>query len=526
MVFKGIPYAQPPVGDLRFSPPLAPEPFSGMKDASQFGFLAPQSSAAQVMILPGDPGESNEDCLTLNIWAPLHASQSEPLQSSQTVAPGGEKLPVMVWIHGGGFVGGSAVSSIYDGQYLASRCGVVVVTINYRLGVFGFLAHPDLRVGSDSGGGFSGNWGLLDQLAALSWVHDNIEFFGGDADNVTLFGESAGAMCIASLLGANVGRGLFKRVILQSGPPMSTSLASAAQYAELFCKQLGLKKVDRSGLCSVSTEEILEAQHTVLMATGGDLTLPFRPVIDGELLEHPTLDALSRGHAGDVEVMAGTNLDETNFFTLSDSRFSDLNEDKLERFVAKALDSMKAKHKSGSDVQPAELIDAYRQIIADEQGHCSVVDLWCAMTTDWTFHIPTSKFLEIQSAWQKNCYSYLFTYPSPLMDGVLGSCHALEVPLVFGTFSHPFLSLFTGTGEEVRRLSELLQDTWSAFARNGNPSNDALGEWYAYDRDKKTTMVFGSSCYIEQDPLEHRHTIWRDIDFLLPDQVKLELKTV
>src|SRR5690348_10697779 len=283
-VFRGLPYARPPVGPLRFAPPEPPPAWTGTRDATRFAPSASQNGALIGPVMSLGIGRTAEDCLYLNVWTP---------------AADRRRRPVMVWIHGGAFVLGSGSQMLYDGATLARRGDVVVVTINYRLGAFGFLRLCE-RFGQRLPA--TGNEGLLDQIAALEWVRDEIAAFGGDPGNVTLFGESAGAMSVATLLGTPRARGLFRRAILQSGAANFVRSAERADAVTAsLLERLGISRTDAPRLRDVPAAALLEAQQQVLLGGGSDgrMALPFAPVVDGDLLaEHP-LDAIRAGLSRD-----------------------------------------------------------------------------------------------------------------------------------------------------------------------------------------------------------------------------------
>ncbi|HET6303159.1 MAG TPA: carboxylesterase family protein, partial [Myxococcota bacterium] len=298
-VFRGIPFAAPPVGALRFRAPQAPEPWTGVREATRFGPPAPQAPSPVMRMLGGhDELRWSEECLTLNVWTP---------------AADRGRRPVLVWIHGGAFTTGSGGFPIYDGSSLARRGDVVVVTINYRLGALGFLALPAFE---QEEGNVVGNFGLLDQMRALEWVRENAESFGGDPGNVTVFGESAGAMSLGALLGAPAACGLFRAAILQSGAAHNVSDAEQGErVAHVFAKELGVDPSDLRRLREAPAAAILEAQVRSVNALWGQVRgLAFQPVLDGRTLPRPPLDVVREGGARGVDLLVGTNLEEYKLY--------------------------------------------------------------------------------------------------------------------------------------------------------------------------------------------------------------------
>ena len=397
----------------------------------------------------------------------------------------------MVWIHGGGFVGGSGSTPWYNGTSFARRGDVVVVTINYRLGALGFL-----HLGAVGGEAYasSGLSGILDQALALQWVHDNIAAFGGDPGNVTIFGESAGAMSVATLLGLPEAAGLFHRAIAQSGAARNLlDPAGAQSVTDVFLEQLGTR--DLAAVLEAAPEQILAAQTAVAadMAArperfDGDerraLGLPFQPVVDGIHLPRPPLDVVRDGHA-DVDLMVGTNADEWNLFAVMAKPPAD------DEAAARRLDR--------AGVDGRELVEAYRAGRPDATSQA----LWSAVMTDLVFRIPAIRLLEAHSPNRPDhTFGYWFTWAAPTFDGRLGSCHALEIPFVFDTMDQPGADVLLGP-DAPTSLSRAMQDAWIAFARTGDPSSAIRGDgrpWPAYDTARRATMEFGDRVGVLDDP--------------------------
>ncbi len=488
LVFRGIPFARPPAGALRLRPPACEEPWAGVRPAFEHGSAAPQNGSMMGALLGLPPSRHEEDCLTLGVTTP---------------ACDGGRRPVMVWIHGGGFIFGAGSQPIYDSPGFVQRGDVVLVSINYRLGAFGWLALPAL---GDEEGGAIGNFGLLDQIAALAWVRDCIDRFGGDPDNVTVFGESAGGMSVGTLLGTPGARGLFRRAILQSGASHNVApLETGARVAEVLMKELGLEAGDVPRLRALPAEKILEAQGRALLQMATQVRgIPFQPTLDGVVLPELPLDALAAGMSRDVQVLVGTNADEWRLFGLGDPKARELDDAALVRRVERNVPGRDAHGR----VHAERAVAIYREARRAAGLAASPADLWFAIEGDRFFGVPALRLAERKSAVSggASVHKYLFTWKSPAMNGVLGSCHALEIPFVFGTAgSLPGLRTFVGEGPAVEKLSHAMQDAWTAFARSGDPGH---GSWPAFDPQRAATMVFGPESGVADGPHRDELAFW------------------
>jgi para-nitrobenzyl esterase len=480
IAFRGIPYAKPPIGALRFSAPEPAEPWLGVRNAHRFGPSAPQGSSDTPYMAA--QGEQCEDCLYLNVYTPSTDG----------------KKPVLFWIHGGGFTLGSASSELYDGGPLCERGDVVVVTINYRLGALGYLylgAHGGESIGASS------NLGQLDQVAALQWVRANIEAFGGDPANVTIFGESAGSMAVCTLLMMPSARGLFQRAIAQSGASLDFQRPEdAAEVTEQLLHALDIPKTALERLREVDAAQLVAAQIVpTLRARGG---IGYSPVIDPVNLSLHARDAIAQGLSAEVPLVIGTNRDEMNLFRIAALRELDKPMDDARAFevVGKGL------RQSGEQI--ASLVEAYRASRATRGLPHSNRALIGAIQSDQRFRIPSIRFAEAYRVKQPRTFMYLFTYESPAMRGALRACHALELPFVFGTLDAPFQDRFAGRGEAVNQLSETMMDAWLAFARTGSPATLTAGDWVPYDTDRRATMVFDAKTRLEDAPYEEERAAW------------------
>lgn len=483
-VFRGIRYAAPPVGDLRFRAPAPPAAHGGVLAATTFGPTAPQADPIPGMSIPGDLTAWDEDCLFLNVWSP-------GLDGAR---------PVMVFVHGGAFVGGGGTSRLYDGAALARNGDVVVVTINYRLGALGFLAHEELY---DEGSGGFGNWGLLDQVAALTWVRDNISAFGGDPGQVTLFGESAGAISVCNLLAAPRAAGLFGRAIAESGPPVAANAERASEITYRLAKELGLSGINRARLIDVPVRDLLAAQARVQSSSDNAIGLTFEPVVDGGLLPYQPAELIAAGCAKSVDLVLGTNRDEFTLFALGVPGLTNVDEDGMLRRVRKSLRSAGVADR----VDAEAVVETYKAARVARGDGIEPFQLFAAMASDWVFRIPALRLAEAHAKSGGRTWAYLFDWESPFAGGTLGSCHALELPFVFGTLRNPFISAFAGADDAALHLSEQIQGAWTGFATTGDPLVNGL-PWPRYDGTERWTMIFGRDTRPVRAPFEEERRFW------------------
>ena len=396
----------------------------------------------------------------------------------------------MFWIHGGSYKTGGA--NRYSGLPLAKRNGVVYICINYRLGPLGFLYIKDKTA----------NVGLLDQICALKWMKDNISAFGGDPSNVTIFGESAGAGAICSLLGMPKAKGLFKRIIPQSGAsnPLGYRVPRVEESTKRLTSLLGLKSDDIDGLRKVTTDDIMKAQIKMeeQLASGGTaFAFGYSPLIDGKtLLKHP-LKVIESGEISEIDILIGTNRDEMNLWNLWNPGVSD--HENLKKRISIILGP------SGNDEKLVnKIIQTY------ETGRETPNDIFTAINTDSFFRIPAIRVAEAQMKHNSNTYMYMFTYPSPMEGGKLGSCHALEIPFVHGTLNMPRNALFPPSNNETETISRKMMDAWSSFAKTGNPNHNDIPEWHAYSNNRATIM-FDTKVEVLNDPFGEERAVWDDI---------------
>jgi len=468
--FLGIPYATPPVRELRWKAPQPIAKWTGVKRATEFGYHCMQGKVFGDMVFH-DPGAS-EDCLTLNVWVPDKHVES--------------KLPVMVWIYGGGFVAGTTSEARQDGYHLAQQ-GVIVVSMNYRLGVFGFFVHPELA--KESGHNSAGNYGLLDQFAALKWVHDNIASFGGDPENVTIFGESAGSFSVSAQMASPLAKGVFQKAIGESGAAFSHSglsfdamSARAEKDAKLAKDKLGASTL--AELRAIPAEKLLEP-----FAPPQSRGFEFGPDVDGYFLPESVPAIFEAGKQNDVGLIAGWNHDEGSFeIAFSPQRPT------AESFKATAQKDFGDKANDFLKLYPTDTPEHVMRSAQDYAG-----DKFIALST-WAWIEAASK------TGKQPVYRYRFDM-APFSKNPnaprLGAYHSAEIEYVFGQLDSKSDVTWR---ESDRKVSEMMQKYWSNFAKNGNPNGPGLPDWPSYTAvDAWPVMILSADPAAKKDDLRERY---------------------
>lgn len=445
-VFRGIPYAEPPVGPRRWQAPVAKAPWSGVRDATAFGPACWQPESKLNNIYAGKPYPMSEDCLSLNIWAPANAKNA----------------PVFFWIYGGALWGGASRDPMYDGTRLAER-GVVVVSINYRLGPFGWLAHPELS--KENPQGISGNYGLLDQIEALRWVKRNIAAFGGDPGNVTIAGESAGGLSVMYLLASPPARGLFAKAIAESAYMVSTPELKVARYGSPSAESIGLALGEKLHAPSIAALRAMDPGKLTNAAAAA--AFPPFGAIDGKILPAQLVDVFDRGEQAHVPILAGFNAGEIRSL----------------RVLAPPAPATAAEYEQRIRAAYGDLADEFLRLYPASDYKESIL----ATTRDALYGWTAERLARKQRAIGVPSYLYLWDHAYPAADEAgLHAFHASELPYVFGTFrggTPPLWPKVPDTAEE-QSLSDAMIGYWTSFARTGHPQAAHEPAWPMYDASR------------------------------------------
>jgi para-nitrobenzyl esterase len=482
--FKGIPYADNCAGSNRFMPPVKPKSWEGIRSSRQYGYVAPQgprggwANDEEAFMFAWDDGVQSEDCLRVNVWTPAIGDH--------------KRRPVMVWLHGGGYTAGSGQElRSYDGENLASRGDVVVVSLNHRLNAFGFL---DLSKYGDQYAA-SGNVGMLDIVAALEWVRDNIESFGGDPGVVTIFGQSGGGGKVSTLMAMPAAKGLFHRAIIESGSLLrGTSQENSQKMADAIVSELGLTTSTIGQIQTLPYQQILTAADKVLRERrprppGGvpnfrritDL-LGFAPVVDGKTLPSHPFDPHAPEISADIPIIVGTTLNE--FVTaINHPEFEGMTDADLQSRVREIYGE-----------KTAAVINAFRS----RTPRAKPFDLWshiAAAGVRWSA-VEQAKLKAAQG--RAPAYLYWFTWQTPILSGRPRAFHCSEIAFVFDNTDR--CETMTGGGAAARALAATMCDAWIEFARTGNPNHPRLPQWPAFSAEAAPTMIFDDRPRVEMNP--------------------------
>ncbi|HEY6352188.1 MAG TPA: carboxylesterase family protein [Candidatus Angelobacter sp.] len=456
-VYRGIPFAAPPVGDLRWKAPQPPASWQDVRAAAEEPHACWQTQyPAAASLYQAKLPPLSEDCLYLNVWTTAKSAK--------------DRLPVMVWIHGGGFTRGSGTGTAYDGEILA-RKGVVLVTMNYRLGVFGFFAHPGLT--QESGHHASGNYGLLDQIAALQWVQKNIAAFGGDPKRVTIFGESAGSWAVSGLMASPLAKGLFQRSIGESGGQFADmdTLTVAEKAGE---KLAATMKADQGSASDAVKALRAIAAEELLKATDHDTV---RAIVDGFVLPQSVANIFAAGKQSDVPLLIGSNADEGT------------------SLAPQAANLTAAIYISGARMRYGKLADAFLALYPGESDEQAVKSFYAAYR-DQAFGWEMRTWARMQTkAGHQPVYLYYFTRPAPGPLGRrFGAFHALEIAYVFGNFPWPF-----PWEEADHKLSDTITGYWTNFAKTGDPNGEGLPRWPVYSASTDQVLELGDKIAVRSE---------------------------
>ncbi len=472
-IFKGIPYGAD-TAPRRFQPPVAPEPWSGIRAATEYGAAAPQRS---------DDEATSEDCLYLNIWTP-------------GLRDGGQR-PVIFYIHGGGYSSGSGSSPLYDGINLCLRGDVVVITVNHRLNAFGYLYLARL---ADQPFALSGNVGQLDLVQALQWVRQHAVEFGGDPGNVTVVGQSGGGAKIATLMAMPTAEGLFHKAVTMSGQQVTAAGPRVAtQRAEALMQALKLKPNDIDGLLKQPVQAIVEATRTRDLSRAEDISLQLAPVFDSMALPRHPFYPDAPPQSAHIPMIIGNTRDETRAFLGGDPKNFELT---WEELPDKILQYQYV------DISPDAVVEEYRRIYPDY----SPSDIFFAATTagrSWRGAVIEA---EERAKQGRNTYAYQLDWGSPLDGGKYGAFHTLDIPLIFDNIHQP--KARTGTGKEAQQVADQLSGALLALAKTGKPDHEGIPTWKPYTLEKRETLVVDATSTLVNDPRGEERAFYAQTPFV------------
>ena len=471
--FKGIPYAAAPAGDLRWKPPQAVAAWEGVRECNAYGPDCPQAPYPQASLYYSQPRKQSEDCLYLNVWT--------------AATRAGEKRPVMVWIHGGALTRGSGATGVYDGAAFAKK-GVVLVTINYRLGPLGYLAHPELTAESPQHS--SGNYGVLDQIAALKWVQKNIAAFGGDPSSVTIFGESAGSWSVNTLVASPLAKGLFHRAIGESGGSFGPMVRLKEDGKDLqSAEKIGAAFARAAGADSLAALRALPAEKIIDVFNNDAEGKKFRtsPNVDGWVLPDEIRNIFSKGKQNDVPVIVGSNANEMTSLTVP-------------AMVPKTVEQ----YRKRVEPQYGEMIHEF-EALYPVKSDADVPTAYLDSLRDVTFTLPMRTWARMTATGRSKAYLYYFTHAPPNPNSkYLGAFHAGEIAYVFNNLNrqNPLMQ------EGDYKLADMMSSYWVNFAKTGNPNGKGLPTWKPYDSREEAYMDFGDTVRMRN------HLLKEQLDFI------------